>query len=416
MVSLSTHINIELNIILRLLNGFNKLFTKLTIYNYNNINNKEEKIMKMLIEKNVLMEGLNAVSKALSTRNIIPVLNGIKFELKKDGLYLTATDNDITIQTFIDKKEIKDIGEIGCAIIYGKSLLDIIRKLPNTDIEIQNFENNEVSFKTETAMYNFNCFMNEDFPNIALDEVKDPVTLNAEKFKEFINKTSFACSLQESRPLLTGVNIKIVGDILECVATDSYRLSKTSYKLDKVYNENMNIVIPAKNINELVKIIDTDSELEIHVFSNKVLFKYENIIFQSSLLNGTYPNTDNLIVQDFKYVIKADLKSLYNTLDRASLLTQSKDKNIIDMELDNNILTIKASSLEMGKVEEKMMVENQTENQIKISYSAKYMLEALKMFNNENIYVLMNSEISPIILKEVDNEEFVQLILPMKTY
>ena len=86
------------------------------------------------------------------------------------------------------------------------------------------------------------------------------------------------------------------------------------------------------------------------------------------------------------------------------------------MELDNNILTIKASSLEMGKVEEKMMVENQTENQIKISYSAKYMLEALKMFNNENIYVLMNSEISPIILKEVDNEEFVQLILPMKTY
>ena len=79
--------------------------------------------MKMLIEKNVLMEGLNAVSKALSTRNIIPVLNGIKFELKKDGLYLTATDNDITIQTFIDKKEIKDIGEIGCAIIYGKSLL-----------------------------------------------------------------------------------------------------------------------------------------------------------------------------------------------------------------------------------------------------------------------------------------------------
>ena len=70
----------------------------------------------------------------------------------------------------------------------------------------------------------------------------------------------------------------------------------------------------------------------------------------------------------------------------------------------------------MGKVEEKMMVENQTENQIKISYSAKYMLEALKMFNNENIYVLMNSEISPIILKEVDNEEFVQLILPMKTY
>ena len=87
--------------------------------------------MKMLIEKNVLLEGLNAVSRALSTRNIIPVLNGIKFDLNKKGLYLTATDNDITIQKFIDKKNIKSIDETGCSVVYGKSLLDIIRRLPN---------------------------------------------------------------------------------------------------------------------------------------------------------------------------------------------------------------------------------------------------------------------------------------------
>ena len=90
--------------------------------------------MKMLIEKNILMEGLNYVSRALSTRNIIPVLNGIKFDLKKEGLYLIATDNDITIQSFIKKENIKNMEELGCTVIYGKSLLEIIRKLPNTDI------------------------------------------------------------------------------------------------------------------------------------------------------------------------------------------------------------------------------------------------------------------------------------------
>ena len=122
--------------------------------------------MKMLIEKNVLMEGLNCVSKALSTRNIIPVLNGIKFELTKDGLYLTATDNDITIQTFIDKKDIKSIDEVGCTIIYGKTLLSTISKLQNTNILVENFENNEVSFKTESGgIYDFPCFNQEDFPN-----------------------------------------------------------------------------------------------------------------------------------------------------------------------------------------------------------------------------------------------------------
>ena len=95
--------------------------------------------------------------------------------------------------------------------------------------------------------------MVEDFPNINLDEAKNPIAISSMKFKEIINKTSFACSLQESRPLLTGVNIKIQGDIFDCTATDSYRLSKVSYKLDNICEENVNIVIPARNINELVK-------------------------------------------------------------------------------------------------------------------------------------------------------------------
>lgn len=372
--------------------------------------------MKLLIEKNVLLEGLNPVSKALSTRNIIPVLNGIKFELKKEGLYLTATDNDITIQNFIDKKNIKSIEELGCSIVYGKTLLEIIKRLPDTDILIENYESNEISFKTNTSSYNFNCFMPEDFPNIKLEDMKDPILLSSIKFKEVINKTSFACSVQESRPLLTGVNIKIQGNLFECTATDSYRLSKVSVNTNNMINNNINIVIPARNINEFVKTIDNDCELEMYVYSNKVIFKNENLIFQSSLLNGNYPNTDNSIAKEFKYIIKVDLKELYNTLDRASLLTQSKDKNIIDVEVENNYLIIRASSIEMGKVEEKINIENETNNNIKISFSAKYMLEALKMFNKESVYILLNGEINPIILKEIDNEELIELILPMKTY
>ena len=349
--------------------------------------------MKMLIEKNILMEGLNCVSKALSTRNIIPVLNGIKFELTKDGLYLTATDNDITIQTFIDKKEIKSIDEIGCTIIYGKTLLNTISKLQNTNILVENFENNEVSFKTESGgIYDFPCFNQEDFPNIKLEEVKNPIKLDSQKFKEIVNKTSFACSLQESRPLLTGVNIKLIGDIFECVATDSYRLSKETIKLNDMYSENINMVIPARNINELVKTIGSESELEIHVFPNKALFKFDNIIFQTSLL-----------------------KDLYSLLDTASSLTQSKDKNIVDMEVNGNDLIIRAASTE-GKGKDKINITNETENDIKISFSVKYMMEALKVFTQEEIYILLNGEINPIILKEIGNEELIELILPMKTY
>ena len=372
--------------------------------------------MKMLIEKKVLLEGLNAVSRSLSTRNIIPVLNGIKFELKKSGLYLTATDNDITIQYFIDKKEIKSIDEIGVSIIYGKSMLEIVKRLPDTDILIENFEGNEVSFKTETSVYNFNCFLEEDFPNVYLDESKEPIMFDSNKFKETINKTSFACSVQESRPLLTGINIKITGDIFECIATDSYRLAKLTYTISRESTDNINIVIPSRNINEFVKIIGDDQEIEMNVYSNKVIFRTKNITFQSSLLNGNYPNTDNSIAKEFKYMLRVNLKNYFSILDRASLLTKYKDKNIIDMEIVDNKLIIRASSSEMGNVEEKMDIENETSNNLKISFSAKFMLDALRMFNEEEIYLLLNGEISPIILKNINNDEMIQLILPMKTY
>ena len=372
--------------------------------------------MKMLIEKKVLLGGLNAVSRALSTRNIIPVLNGIKFDLTKKGLYLTATDNDITIQYYIDKKEIKSIDDVGVAIIYGKSMLEIVKRLPETDILIETFEGNEVSFKTETSIYNFNCFQEDDFPNVYLDESKDPIMFDSLKLKETINKTAFACSVQESRPLLTGINIKITGDIFECIATDSYRLAKLTYNINRKETENINIVIPSRNINEFVKLLNDEEEVEMNVYSNKVIFRTGNITFQSSLLNGTYPNTDNSIAKEFQYKLRVDLKNFYSVLDRASLLTQSKDKNIIDMEIVDNKLIIRASSSEMGNVEEKMDIDNETSNNLKISFSAKFMLDALKMFDDEEIYILLNGEISPIILKKTNSEEMIQLILPMKTY
>ena len=372
--------------------------------------------MKMIIEKRILIESLNCVSKALSTRNIIPVLNGIKFDLTKKGLFLTATDNDITIQTFIEKKNIASIEEEGCSIIYGKTLLNTISKLQNGMLEVEIFENNEVTFKTENGgIYNFPCFNKEDFPSINLELQKKPLELDALKFREIINNTSFACSLQESRPLLTGVNIKIIGDLFECVATDSYRLSKYNIKINKIPDENFNIVVPARNINEFVKIINEENVVELHVFSNKLLLKYGNILFQTSLLNGTYPNTDNSIPKEFKYQIQANLKEFYSLLDTASSLTQSKDKNIVDLEIKDNNLIISATSLE-GKGKDKINIQNKTKNNIKISFSVRYMLEALKVFKEEDIQILLNGEISPIILKNLKNEELIELILPMKTY
>lgn len=372
--------------------------------------------MKLKIEKNILLENLNSVSKAMSTKNIIPVLNGIEFDLTKKGLYMSATNNDITIKTFINKKDIKEIIEEGKIIIYGRYLLDIVRKLPDEIIYIEEIDGNKSIISTKNSKYNLNCYPINEFPKIELKETNNPIVLSSNILKEILNQTLFATSLQESRPLLTGINIKIVGNLLECVATDSYRLAKKIIKIPAAVEENINIVIPARNIVELVKIIESEEKIDIHIFNNKVLFKYKNILFQSSLLNGTYPNTDNFVPKTFEIEVEISALEFYNMIDRASLLTQSKEKNTIQISIDKNKLIVNSSSAEVGKVEEVMEINNPKNNSIKISCSSKYLLEALKTFNSETIKLYLNGQIKPIIIKENDRADLIQLILPIMTY
>lgn len=373
--------------------------------------------MKFKINKNILLENLNNVGRALSNRNIIPILNGILFELNEEGLSLTATDNEITIKAFINKSDIKEISNTGSVVIYGRFLLDILRKLSSEDINIEEIDGGKVIISTLTSKYNLNCFNVNDFPKIKLDLGNNEVKLTAGNFKEIVNQTVFATSNQESKPLLTGINIKIIGDRLECVATDSYRLAKKSVKFNSDYNLNINLVIPARNINEFIKLIDNEEEAIImYAFSNKILFKYKNLLFQSSLLNGTYPNTDSLVPNSSETVYKLNTSEFYNIMDRASILAQVKDKNIVTLETKNNKLILTSSSAEIGKIEEEMNINVLRGGNIRISFSVKYMMEALRSFNSKEINIYFNGEIKPIILKEDDNGDLLQLILPIKTY
>ncbi len=372
--------------------------------------------MKFTIDKKILLDNLVNVTRAISTKNVIPILNGIKMDLTEEGLYLTASDSELTIKTFIETKDIKHVDTLGSIIIQSKFILDIIRKLPGEVVNFEIRDGLKIRIYTDGSEYNLNCLNPVEYPQIRLEEVKEPYIIKSSLFKTIINQTVFAISTQELRPLLTGLNLKITGDILECIATDSYRLAKKIVKLDKASNDEINIVIPGKNIQELDKILDDEEDLEMHIFNNKVVFKYKNITFQSNLLAGTYPNTNNLIPTEFSYMINVDLHKYYDAIDRAALLTQSKDKNIVKMTVNNNEMTINSFASEIGKVEEKLVIESNNSTNLDISFSARYMMEALRTFKDEQILILLNGEVKPIVIKSVNDESLIQLILPIKTY
>lgn len=371
--------------------------------------------MKLIIKKSILLENLVNTSKAISSKNLIPILTGIKFELKEEGLYLSASDSDISIRTFISKENITEIIKIGSVVISGKYIVEIIRKLPDKDIVIEVLDGYNTIIQTDGSEFNLNGIDPNEFPNLDLEETKNPIILNPVVFKTLINQTFFATSLSETRPLLTGINFKLNGNILEVMATDSYRLARKEIDLNEEYETEFNLVIPGKNLVELARIVEDDKEnIHLHIFNNKVLFKYKNLVFLSRLIGGTYPVSSNIIPKDFKIDIECNYCDLYDMIDRASLLTSDKDKNTIKLELKDRELIISSNSPEIGKVEEKILIDNG--DSVAISFSSKYMLDAIKSFNAEKIHLLMNDDNSPIIVKSDEELSLVQLVLPIKTY
>lgn len=373
--------------------------------------------MKFSIKQKVFMEHLNYVIRGISNKNLIPILNCIKFELNEDGLYLISTDNELAIKTFIPATDIEKIDILGDLLISGRFIYDIVRKLNNEIINIEEIIDSQVLITTETSSFKLNCNEINEYPDVDLEFTGEPILIDSKVFKTTINQTIFATSTQESRPVLTGINFKINENIMEVTATDSYRLSKKRITLDNSIDNNVDIIIPNKNLNEIIKLIpDDETKLELHVFANKVIFKINNLLVMTRLLNGNYPDTNKLIPETYELIVKLNLNNFYSAIDRASLLTSVEEKNTINLEIKKDVMTISSNIPEIGNVEEKIKISKNIDKDIKISFSSNYMMDAIKTFDSEEIEISFNGEIRPIILKYIDNNDLIQLILPIRTY
>ena len=370
--------------------------------------------MKFKIKKNILLEGLNNVSKAISSKNIVPILSGIKFDLTREKLVLTASDNDITIRVEITKENIEEIISTGSIVIKGKYILDIIKKLDVEFINIEIVDDHKIFIYTDNSEFSLNGIDSKEYPVIDLELSENYITISNKDCKSLINQTNYAASNDEARLVLTGCNIKVNNDLLECSVTDSYRLALKKLKISG--SSDNDIIIPSKNINELFKILPLNDEenIQLHIFNNKIIFKFDNILFQSRLISGSYPNTKNLIPNTKLFDLRVNKKEFYNMVDRASILNNDRDNNIITLEINNNLLKITSMSLEIGKVEEKMPVN--CDDNIKISFSSRYMMDALRTMDSEDVILTFVGEIKPILLKEADNDNLICLILPIRTY
>ncbi|PAT02641.1 DNA polymerase III subunit beta [Candidatus Izimaplasma bacterium ZiA1] len=373
--------------------------------------------MNFQINKDVLLNNLIVAQKALSNKTPNPALQGIKIEVFKDHLVIITSNSDIAIKLNVKDSSL-DVKEEGSALIPGKYFIEIIRKLDALKCNLSIVADNMLRIEADRSDITLNMMDLEDYPELEFSEKIKSVKVNVRTLKTIIRQTAFATSSIENRPILTGVNFKIDANKLTAIATDSYRLSQKEIELQDTY-EPMDIIIPGRSLEELTKILENNNEVvELHFDNSKILFKYGNIKFQSRLLEGNYPETSRLIPTELPIRIKFNKDSLATAIERASLLS-SRDGNNAIVKLSvrpDNVIEITSNSPEIGKVlEEVYPVDQIVGSPIKIAFSSKYMMDALKIFNSTEITVNFTGEIRPFIIKGEYDPEMLQLILPVRT-
>ena len=374
--------------------------------------------MKLIINRQILLNNLNKVSRAVNPKIPLVALTGIKFTLTNDGLELIGSNSDLsikaTINKTINKKEVMQIEELGSVVINERIICEIVRKLESEMIEIEVVDN-LAKIRSDTALFSVNCIPAIDYPAISFDPdaMGSDISLDALVLKNILDQTLFATNDKETRPILTGLNIKCSGNVLECVATDTYRLAKRVIDIEQ--NVEFNVTVPRSSLEELNKIIELGNKVNINISDKKISFDLGDCIINSRMISGTYPDTARLIPPSFTQVLSISTKEVLGAVDRATILLTEKN-NVVKLNMSSEEVFVSAKSNEVGYVVEKLSEYSYEGEPLTISFSAKYLLDAIRALNSDEITLNFTGDMKPIIIKAKTNPELTQLILPVRTY
>lgn len=377
-------------------------------------------MMEFSIKRDYFITQLNDTLKAISPRTTLPILTGIKIEATNEGVVLTGSDSEISIEITIpnqvDGEDIVEVKEPGSVVLPGRFFVDIIKKLPGKDVKLSTNEQFQTLITSGHSEFNLSGLDPDQYPLLPKVSSDDALQLPVKVLKNIIAQTNFAVSTSETRPVLTGVNWLIQENELICTATDSHRLAVRKLKLEEEI-EDKNVIIPGKALAELNKIM-TENEEHIDIFfaSNQVLFRVGHINFISRLLEGHYPDTSRLFPENYEIKLGLDNNDFYHAIDRASLLAREGGNNVIKLSTGDALVELSSTSPEIGTVKEEVTAQDVEGGNLKISFNSKYMMDALKAIDNDEVEVEFFGTMKPFILKPKDDDTVTQLILPIRTY
>jgi len=367
--------------------------------------------MNLTISKEQIMNGLQAVQNVVSNRTTLPILSNVLLRAEGDKLELTATDLDVTIACSVEAK----VKKPGASTVPVKKLFGIVRELGNSEIDLEVDDKNVCSIRSGASFYKINGLSSDEFPPMPKFKEDKKVTLSQKTVKDMMRKTSFAISTDESRYVLNGIFIKFKEHKMTMVATDGRRLAKVDEQVDLSDKSEGEFIAPAKAVNELNRLLQENGDVEVRYTDNQASFtlkdeKNGSILIITKLIEGNYPNYQQVIPTEVKERISLVREEFVHALRRAEIMTSDKS-NSVKLTFGKNNLAITANSPEVGEARESIAI-NYKGKEMAIAFNPKYMIDPLNALTNDEVFIELIDELSPGVLKI--NTAFLYVVMPMR--
>ncbi len=363
--------------------------------------------MKLVCKKANLLNGVQIVSKAVPGKTTMPILECILIDASKGEIKLTANDMELGIETIIEG----DIVEKGIIALDAKIFLEIVRKLPDNMITIETDSSLNTVITCEKAKFNIVGKSGEDFSYLPEIEKSTNVVISQFTLKEVIRQTIFSIADNENNKLMTGELFEIKDNNLKVVSLDGHRISLRNIELKDSYDP-IKVVVPGKTLNEISKILsgEADKDVTIYFTDKHILFEFDQTVVLSRLIEGEYFKIDQMLSTDYETKMIINKREFLSCIDRATLLVKEGDKKPIIMNITDGDMELKINST-IGSMNENIDIAKEGKD-IMIGFNPKFLIDALKVIDDEEIDIYMVNPKAPCIIRDEFNN-YLYLILPV---
>ncbi len=362
--------------------------------------------MKFSVAKDKLLEGLQTVQNVVSTRTTLPILSNVLIRAENGALHFTTNDLDVGMSCSVEAK----IEKPGGTTIPARRLAGIVKELPASEVSVEVDGKNVASITCGPSFFKMLCLPEDEFPALPKLEKAKAFTLQQKVLKDALRKTSYGISTDETRYVLNGILFSFKENKLTLVATDGRRLALVDLEAEFPRSNEVDVVIPAKCITELQRILGEEGDVKLAVGENHVSFEAGGKLLVSKLIEGNYPNYRQVIPAESRERITIERELLLNAVRRVSLLSSEKS-NSVKLIFTKNNLEIAANTPEIGEAHESLAI-NFKGKDFSVAFNPGFLQDPLRALTEEEIHLEVSDEMSPGVIKI--GTPFLYVLMPMR--